>query len=259
MKTMKKNKNMKKSLLLLAFIINLMPYINDGDMKWTTTEAQAQYYTIEEYSLGSFGSIFVCGDYSNASTVFASIILCEFLPPGIYVDEEDDEATPEPTPTEKVLTRSEIFGSDIVQTAMASLWNTTVSGGHMYPAQNCEHGFFIFYNTSTNEFNIGKLGVGANAECGEAHVACELQLTLPDNVYVVGHFHTHPPRHGCSVPRIVGVSTDDNDNASSNGLNLPCLLYEFRATSGNELWGDHTDECVPYNYGPSTRTVYVNN
>jgi hypothetical protein len=31
--------NWKKSLLLLALIINLMPYINDGEMKWTTTEA----------------------------------------------------------------------------------------------------------------------------------------------------------------------------------------------------------------------------
>jgi hypothetical protein len=84
MKTMKKNKNMKKYLLLLALIINLMPYIKDGEMKWTTTEAKAQLYIVESYN-GLYG--WLCVNTADDEDFFWSTTsACEVTD---IVDEED--------------------------------------------------------------------------------------------------------------------------------------------------------------------------
>lgn len=45
---MKTKINIKKYLLLLTLIVNLVPYIQDGNMKWTTSYAGAQQYMVEQ-------------------------------------------------------------------------------------------------------------------------------------------------------------------------------------------------------------------
>ena len=67
---------MKKYILLLVLIINLVPYIKDGEMKWTTTEAEAQYYTVE---FDENAGLYLCGILLYPSSRFYNIDSCEKL------------------------------------------------------------------------------------------------------------------------------------------------------------------------------------
>jgi hypothetical protein len=70
---------LKKCILLMVLTLNLMPYMQDGKLKWTTTETAAQLYYTE--STSGFGS-YLCGETAHRNDsyyFFISDTICETL------------------------------------------------------------------------------------------------------------------------------------------------------------------------------------
>jgi hypothetical protein len=71
---------LKKCILLMVLTLNLMPYMQDGNVKWSTTETAAQLYYTEEVITA--GLVWKCGDESfrdNSSYFFNSYVECESI------------------------------------------------------------------------------------------------------------------------------------------------------------------------------------
>jgi hypothetical protein len=83
-------KNMKKLLLLGVLLLNLMPYMKDGQLQLETTQQvwAQRYYTIEDTGLG----IYICGDYEEPVSVISKIP-CESLKEE-NVDTDEPEFVP---------------------------------------------------------------------------------------------------------------------------------------------------------------------
>jgi hypothetical protein len=87
-------KNLKKLLLLGVMLVNVMPYINNGKVEWKTTQAEAQYYTIEEVIFEN-QIAYLCGDYSYLWYTFLWDTPCEGLNPPPPEIDPDGICSPE--------------------------------------------------------------------------------------------------------------------------------------------------------------------
>lgn len=71
-------KNLKKLLLLAVMFVNIMPYLKDGKVELSTTQAEAQLY----YTESTDGYFWLCGEIAHkydASYFFTSDKVCEGL------------------------------------------------------------------------------------------------------------------------------------------------------------------------------------
>ena len=148
---------MKKYILLLVLIINLVPYIKDGEMKWTTTEAGAQYYTIE-FIVSS--NSYVCGIYGNPFVEVSSNILCEMLNP---INDP---------PNDSVENIVKVYGQTVCPIAANSIyegydWCVFMVAATLNCSTPCEEAT-SFYKTYRKELNISGCESTLGANGGDA-------------------------------------------------------------------------------------------
>jgi hypothetical protein len=161
--------------------------------------------------------------------------------------------------------RAEILSDPDVTNRMWQAWTNTLAAAT--PTHYREEGYFITLDTASNEYGITAYSVGSNYVNGTIAAwdtapgerppdSISNPTPLDKPIYVVGWFHTHPPRFYCSTGKYVGPSPGDHAYSTNEFINLPGFAYDYIAT---EYEDDNPEKGVipPRHPLESPATIYT--
>jgi len=144
------------------------------------------------------------------------------------------------------------FNNAALRTVFDALWAQTKSTAS--PAGRCEYGCYITLDTATGMYGITPPIEGDPYPVNSTTVYSNLTPPRPPDssvvpsvphdplhptnaaVYVVGHFHTHPPRERWQIPSRVGPSGGMGPNGGGDeefvilsNVQTPGIVYDYVA------------------------------
>ena len=234
---------MKKYILLLVLIINLVPYLKDGEMKWTTTEAGAQYYTIE-----MVGTESLCGNIEDSKDIFFSTTPCDKI---IFInpcncpycsvryacgDTCKNMACPEKTPIECTYCPCcswtlDLFGNCLNQNCNCSVTNPN-SPNYINPNSNTGSGGGG--SSGGNSSTGGGAGSGTGGNNPTLNVTQKISAIVTDAKFKAG---IDMRKYGGIFPN-VDCSMLQYEHLSKQGYNMPrgnCAV-QMNWYKSNQFW-----------------------
>lgn len=145
-----------------------------------------------------------------------------------------------------------IMNSENLSSQMMELWEMTVLAAESDPASYVVIGGWIVLDTHSNIYTIAGVSKswGWDYEggiCLDSPVP-KIPVNLPNQGgdYIVGYFHTHPPRSKCDSTQTYPVGPTKNDRS----INTVCLIYDYVGNDG-QIQGGHSprDDYKLYHFG----------